>query len=80
MRSIRWRGAAGPGASYGDDNGDDGMGFDNEFTQRNTTFMAWNLMHLARLRKDSGGFPAHGNPRNVWDAGCRFDRPNPECR
>jgi hypothetical protein len=40
-----WIGEAGPGPSYGDD----GAGFDNEFTQRNTTIMTWNLMHMARL-------------------------------
>ncbi|MCY7354306.1 MAG: NAD(P)H-dependent oxidoreductase [Lysobacter sp.] len=71
-----WIGEAGPGPSYGDD----GIGYDNDFTQRNTTFMAWNLMHLARLLKDAGGIPAHGNQRTAWDAGCRFDHPNPEYR
>ncbi len=55
-------------------------GYDNEFTQRNTTFMAWNLMHMARMLKDAGGIPAHGNQRDRWDAGCRFDYPNPEYR
>lgn len=40
-------------------------------------FMAWNLMHLARLLRDAGGFPAHGNQRAGWDAGCQFDFPNP---
>ncbi|PKP67484.1 MAG: flavodoxin, partial [Alphaproteobacteria bacterium HGW-Alphaproteobacteria-5] len=45
-----WVGEAGPGASYGDD----GAGFDNDFTQRNTTIMTWNLMHMARLLKQAG--------------------------
>lgn len=72
-----WIGEAGPGASYGD-NGANGI--DNDFTQRNTTFMAWNLMHMARLLKDAGGVPAHGNQRSAWDAGERFDHPNPEYR
>lgn len=71
-----WIGEAGPGPSYGDD----GMGLDNDFTNRNTTFMAWNLMHSARLLKDQGGFPAGGNQRAEWDAGCRWDNPNPEHR
>lgn len=71
-----WVGEAGPGPSYGDD----GAGFDNTFTQRNTTFMAWNLLHLARLLKDAGGIPAHGNQPGRWDDGCRFDHPNPEYR
>jgi multimeric flavodoxin WrbA len=69
-----WIGEAGPGPSYGDD----GIGLDNDFTQRNTTFMAWNLMHLARMLKDIGGFPAGGNQRTAWDQGERIDHPNPE--
>jgi multimeric flavodoxin WrbA len=72
-----WIGEAGPGPSYGDDGT---VGLDNDFTNRNTTFMTWNLMHLARLLKDGGGIPAHGNQRSEWDAGCRFDYPNPEHR
>lgn len=71
-----WIGEAGPGASYGDD----GAGLDNEFTQRNTTFMTWNLLHMARMLKDAGGIPAYGNQRAAWDAGARFDHPNPEYR
>jgi len=68
-----WIGEAGPGPSYGDDR----RGFDNDFTNRNTTFMTWNLLHLGRLLKGTGGFPAHGNQRSEWDAGARFDYPNP---
>ena len=68
-----WIGEAGPGKSYGDD----GSGFDNDFTQRNTTFMAWNLMHLARMLKDAGGIPAHGNLPGAWKDGQRFDHPDP---
>ena len=45
-----------------------------------TTFMTWNLMHVARMLKDAGGIPAHANQRSEWDAGCRFDFPNPEHR
>jgi len=76
-----WIGEAGPGPSYGDDDGAGGRaGFDNEFTDRNTTFMTWNLLHTARLLRDAGGVPAHGNQRSEWDAGCRFDYPNPEHR
>ena len=76
-----WIGEAGPGPSYGDKL-DDGttVGVDNEFTQRNTTFMTWNLMHLAKILKDAGGIPAQGNQRSEWDAGCRFDYENPEHR
>jgi multimeric flavodoxin WrbA len=72
-----WLGEAGPGPSYLDPGSG---GPENDFTNRNTTFMTWNLMHLARLLKDAGGIPAHGNQRSEWDAGCRFDFPNPEHR
>ena len=76
-----WIGEAGPGASYGDkaENGRH-VGLDNEFTQRNTTFMTWNLMHTARMLKDAGGLPNEGNSRDAWDKGARFDHPNPEYR
>lgn len=58
-----WIGEIGPGPSYLDE---DSGGKENEFTQRNTTFMTWNLMHIARLLKDNGGIPAHGNQRALW--------------
>ena len=76
-----WIGEAGPGPSYGDTL-DDGtvVGVDNDFTNRNTTFMTWNLLHMARLLKDAGGFPVGGNQRSKWDAGSRFDFENPEYR
>jgi len=72
-----WLGEAGPGPSYLDEGSG---GPENDFTNRNATFMSWNLMHLARMLKDKGGIPAHGNQRSKWDAGCRFDHPNPEYR
>ncbi|MDX1636612.1 MAG: flavodoxin family protein [Balneolaceae bacterium] len=72
-----WIGEAGPGPSYRDP---DSGGPENDFTQRNTTFMTWNLLHMARMLTDAGGIPAHGNQRSQWDAGCRFDHPNPEHR
>ncbi|MGH3714254.1 MAG: flavodoxin family protein [Micromonosporaceae bacterium] len=72
-----WVGPAGPGPSYLDEGSG---GPENDFTNRNTTFMTWNLMHLARLLKDAGGIPAYGNQRASWDAGCRFDSENPEHR
>jgi multimeric flavodoxin WrbA len=76
-----WIGEAGPGPSYGDDDGEGGTaGMDNDFTNRNTTFMTWNLMHLAKLLKSAGGIPAYGNQRSEWDAGARFDFENPEYR
>jgi len=76
-----WIGEAGPGPSYGDELEDGSRaGLDNDFTQRNTTFMTWNLMHTALRLYEAGGVPAHGNQRSEWEAGCRFDHPNPEHR
>ncbi len=72
-----WMGEAGPGPSYLDPGSG---GPENDFTNRSTTFMTWNLMHLARMLKDAEGIPAHGNQRSEWDAGCRFDFMNPEHR
>ena len=34
-------------------------------------------VETVQLIKDAGGIPAHGNQRSEWDAGCRFDHPNP---
>ncbi len=72
-----WIGEVGPGPSYLDA---DSGGPVNDFTNRNTTFMTWNLLHLARMLKDAGGIPAHGYQRAGWDAGCRYDFENPEHR
>lgn len=72
-----WIGEAGPGPSYLDPGSG---GPQNDFTNRNTTFMAWNIMHVAKMLKDMGGVPACGNQRSKWDAGARFDFENPEYR
>ena len=76
-----WIGEAGPGPSYGDpQEGDTPVGFDNDFTRRNTTIMTWNLMHAARMLRDAGGYPNEGNDRKAFEAGCRFDYENPDYR
>ena len=72
-----WIGEAGPGPSYLDKGSG---GPENEFTNRNTTFMTWNLLHVANLLQKAGGIPAFGNQRTEWDAGSRFDFENPEHR
>lgn len=72
-----WVGEAGPGPSYLDEGSG---GPENDFTNRNITFMTWNLLHMARMLKDAKGIPAHGNQRSEWEAGCRFDFPNPDYR
>jgi len=80
-----WIGEAGPGPSYGDTlwNGkkiDPPMGYDNDFTNRNATFMAWNLMHTARMLKDNGGIPAIGNTTKNWQHVTNAKDQNPEYR
>jgi len=72
-----WIGAAGPGPSYLDPGSG---GPENDFTNRNATFMTWNLIHLARMLKDAGGIPAYGNQRTAWDGGEHFGWENPEYR
>jgi hypothetical protein len=69
-----WIGEVGPGPSYLDEGSG---GPENDFTNRNTTFLTWNLLHLARILKDAGGIPSHGNQQPAWDAGERFDMPDP---
>lgn len=72
-----WVGEAGPGPSYLDPGSG---GPENDFTNRNVTFMTWNLLHMARLLRQAGGIPVHGNRADQWDAGARFDFENPEYR
>lgn len=68
-----WIGEAGPGLSYGDEDAEGHIaGLDNEFTQRNTTIMTWNCIHVARMLKSAGGIPNFGNDRNAWHEGQRF--------
>lgn len=76
-----WIGEVGPGASYGDKQEDGTLaGINNDFTNRNTTFMTWNLMHLAKMIKNAGGIPVHGNQRSEWDKGERFDFETPNSK
>ena len=42
------------------------MGYDSEFTNKNATIMAWNLMHTAKMLNDLGGFPVGGNDAETW--------------
>lgn len=72
-----WVGEAGPGPSYLDEGSG---GPQNDFTNRNLTFMTYNLMHLAKMLKDAGGFPAYGNIATEWKAGNHFGFENPEYR
>ncbi len=71
-----WNGEAGPGPSYLDP---DAGGERNAWTTRNTVFMTWNVLHLARMLKDAGGIPAFGNDTRDWDL-AHPAHPNPEYR
>jgi len=72
-----WIGAVGPGPSYLDAGSG---GPESDFTNRNITFMTYNLIHLARLLKAAGGVPAYGNQATAWKQGERFGYENPEYR
>ncbi len=73
-----WIGEVGPGPSFLDEGSG---GPENDFTNRNTTFMTYNLLHLARLLRDAGGVPAFGNVRSAWNDGERWGYDaNPEYR
>lgn len=72
-----WIGEIGPGPSYLDE---EANAKNNDFTNRNTTFMTYNLLHLAKILKENGGYPSHGNSRKEWENGSRWGFENPEYR
>lgn len=72
-----WVGEVGPGPSYLDK---EANAKENDFTNRNTTFMTYNLLHLANMLKSAGGYPAYGNSKEEWDKGTRWGFDNPEYR
>lgn len=81
-----WIGEAGPGPSYGDTewegkpigDGKTPIGFNNDFTNRNATFMSWNLMHMASMLKSNNGIPAIGNVADDWQHVAYAKSENPE--
>jgi len=72
-----WIGEIGPGPSYLDK---EANAQNNDFTNRNTTFMTYNLLLMAHLLKEQGGIPAHGNIVTAWENGERWAFQNPEYR
>lgn len=72
-----WIGEVGPGPSYLDE---EANALENDFTNRNTTFMTYNLLHTANMLKQNKGIPAYGNSRTEWDSGKRWRFENPEYR
>ena len=80
-----WIGAVGPGPSYGDtewkgEKFSSPVGYTSDFTNRNATFMTYNLLHLASMLKANGGYSSYGNSRQEWDDGERWEFENPEYR
>jgi multimeric flavodoxin WrbA len=72
-----WIGEVGPGPSYMDE---ESNARNNDFTNRNTTFMTYNLLHLASMLKKNDGYDSYGNSRGDWDDGSRWNFENPEYR
>ena len=72
-----WIGPVGPGPSYLDEGSG---GPESDFTNKNITFMTYNLMHFAKLLKDNGGIPTKGNVPEKWESGERWGFNNPEYR
>lgn len=80
-----WLGEAGPGPSYGDTEFhgkvlDSPAGYDNDFTNRNATIMAWNLMHTAEMLRQAGGILALGNVADEWRSVANAADQDPESR
>ncbi len=77
-----WIGDIGPGPSYGDTEYegkkiDPPKGYDSDFTNKGTTFMTYNLLHLAAILKSKGGYPAYGNSSDDWKNGERWNFKKP---
>jgi len=80
-----WIGEVGPGPSYGDkewqgEELEKPIGFESNFTNKNTAFMTYNLLHLASMLKANNGYPNYGNSREDWSDGERWEFENPEYR
>ncbi|HCH35017.1 MAG: hypothetical protein UY35_C0008G0037 [Candidatus Saccharibacteria bacterium GW2011_GWC2_48_9] len=72
-----WIGPVGPGPSYLDEGSG---GPESDFTNKNVTFMTYNLLHMAKVLKSQGGIPAEGNIPKKWQDGNHFGFHNPEYR
>jgi multimeric flavodoxin WrbA len=72
-----WLGEIGPGPSYLDE---ESNASENSFTNRNTIFMTYNMLHLAKMLKEANGYSAYGNSTKEWNNGERWNFENPEYR
>ena len=70
-----WLGPIGPGPSYLDD---ESGGPESDFTNRKTTAMAWNMVHAARMLRESHGVPPVGNQPEAWEQGTHAGHPSAE--
>ncbi|WP_010136493.1 flavodoxin family protein [Ochrovirga pacifica] len=80
-----WIGKIGPGPSYGDVEWQgkqlkNPAGFDSDFTNKNITFMTYNLLHLATILKQQKGYSNYGNSIKDWQSGEQWNFENPEYR
>lgn len=75
-----WLGEIGPGPSYGETppGSEVPAGYDSEFTNKNATIMAWNLMHTAAMLSANGGFPVGGNVGATWREGTNAADQDPD--
>lgn len=64
-----WLGPIGPGPSYLDEGSG---GYETDFTNKNTTFMTYNILHLAKMLVQSKGYPRYGNSIEDWKNGKRW--------
>ncbi len=77
-----WIGKVGPGPSYSDTEWNGAkihppLGFESDFTNKNTTFMTYNLLHLANMLKSNGGYSEYGNSKRKWEDGTRWNFETP---
>lgn len=64
-----WIGEIGPGPSYLDK---EAGAKNHEFTNKNTTFMTYNVLQLAKLLKENEGYSSYGNSGPAWEDGERW--------
>ena len=69
-----WLGEAGPGPSYLDPGSG---GPENDFTNRNTTFLAWNLMHSRGCSRTLAAFPRTATRRACGTRAAASTSPTP---
>lgn len=64
-----WIGEIGPGPSYLDQEAE---AKNHEFTNKNTTFMTYNILQLAKILKENDGYSTYGNSVTSWENGERW--------